>query len=432
MIIRIAANGTIHKEMNESITESLIVLDNKEHLLAMEYAPKVPGEKARIAVVLMHCDLNYMGLPMGPALARRGYHVLAVQSIQSGDIDRRFEILDGHVRYLRANPDIDKIILMGHSGGATLVTAYQAIAENGPEVFQTDNLIYKCGLKKKLEPADGIMLIDANYGNGVMSLVSLDPAIVEEGCGMKLDPAYDIFDPANGYDKNGANYPAEFVKKYRLAQKRRNDALIEQALERLELISSGKGNFRDDEAFFIAAANQPKPNNRMLPQDLHMLSHTKGTYDLLHGDGSVTHEQIFTVRAPECDRSFSHIYGMGVNKNTVKGFLSSQALRTTEDFNILEDDVVGVDWNSSYSTPVGNIEHIHVPALMMGMTGSYEFIAAEMIYEHAPMEDKTIAFVRGASHMFDPNHAAEKFPGEFGDTEKVLYDYMAKWMERFL
>ena len=55
-----------------------------------------------------------------------------------------------------------------------------------------------------------------------------------------------------------------------------------------------------------------------------------------------------------------------------------------------------------------------------------------MIYEHAPMEDKTIAFVRGASHMFDPNHAAEKFPGEFGDTEKILYDYMAKWMERFI
>ena len=432
MVIRIAANGSVYHEMNDTITENLIVLDNKEHLLAMEYAPKEPGNRSHIAVVLMHCDLNYMGLPMGPALARRGYHVLAVQSIQTGDIDRRFEVLDGHMKYLRANPNIKKIILMGHSGGATLMTAYQAIAENGPEVFQSDNLIYKCGLKFKPEPADGIMLIDANYGNGVMSLISLDPAVLEEGCGMKLDPAFDIFDPANGYDKNGAHYSPEFTKNYRLAQKRRNDLLIGQALQRLELINSGKGNFRDDEPFFIAAANQPKPNNRMIPQDLHILSHTKGEYDLLHGDGSVTHEQIFSIRAPECDRSFSHIYGMGVNKNTVKGFLSSQALRTTEDFNVLEDDVIGVDWNSSYSTPVGNIEHIHVPALMMGMTGSYEFIAAEMIYEHAPMEDKTIAFVRGASHMFDPNHAAEKFPGEFGDTEKILYDYMAKWMERFI
>ena len=432
MIVRIAANGTIRKEMNASITETLIVLDNKEHLLAMEYAPKDPGKKARVAVVLMHCDLNYMGLPMGPALARRGYHVLAVQSIPNGDIDRRLEVLDGHVRYLRANPDIDKIILMGHSGGATLMTAYQAIAENGPGIFQGDNMVYKCGLKKKPEPADGIMLIDANYGNGVMSLISLDPAVMEEGCGTKLDPGYDIFDPANGYDKNGANYSPEFVKRYRLAQKRRNDALLQKALDRLHKIQNGEGNYVDDEPFFIAAANQPKPNNRMLPQDLHMLSHTKGEYDLIHGDGSITRERIFSVRTAECGRSFSDTYGMGVNKNTVKGFLSSQALRTTEDFAVTEDDVLGIDWNSSYSTPVGNIEHIHVPALMMGMTGSYEFIAAEMIYEHAPMADKTIAFVRGASHMFDPNHAAEKFPGEFGDTEKVLFDYMAKWMERFV
>lgn len=431
MVIRIAANGSIYREMNDTITENLIVLDNKEHLLAMEYAPKNPGKAARVAVVLMHCDLNYMGLPMGPALARRGYHVLAVQSIANGDIDRRLEILDGHVKYLRANPDIDKIILMGHSGGATLMTAYQAIAENGPEIFQGDEMIYKCGLKTKPEPADGIMLIDANYGNGVMSLISLDPAVIEEGCGTKLAPEFDIFDPANGYDKNGALYPEAFVKKYRLAQKRRNDALIQMALDRLELIRSGKGDYVDDEPFFIAAANQPKPNNRMLPQDLRTLSRTKGAYDLIHGDGSVTHEQIHSVRTAECGRSFSNTYGMGVNKNTVKGFLSSQALRTTEDFAVLEDDVVGIDWNSSYSTPVGNIEHIHVPALMMGMTGSYEFIAAEMIYEHAPMEDKTIAFVRGASHMFDPNHAAEKTPGEFGDTEKVLFDYMAKWMERF-
>ena len=34
--------------------------------------------------------------------------------------------------------------------------------------------------------------------------------------------------------------------------------------------------------------------------------------------------------------------------------------------------------------------------------------------------------------MFFPNKEAEKVPGELGDTENVLYDYMAKWMRRFL
>ena len=59
MVIRIAANGSVYHEMNETITENLIVLDNKEHLLAMEYAPKEKGDRSHIAVVLMHCCLLY-------------------------------------------------------------------------------------------------------------------------------------------------------------------------------------------------------------------------------------------------------------------------------------------------------------------------------------------------------------------------------------
>lgn len=49
MIIRIAANGTQTFEPNETITENLIVMDNKEHLLAMEYAPGalVPAPRLR-------------------------------------------------------------------------------------------------------------------------------------------------------------------------------------------------------------------------------------------------------------------------------------------------------------------------------------------------------------------------------------------------
>ena len=336
------------------------------------------------------------------------------------------------MRFLRARPGVEKILLMGHSGGATLMTAYQAVAENGAEVFQGSKMIYPCTVQRKLEPADGIMLMDANYGNGIMSLISLDPAVIEEGNGMKLDPKFDIFDPTNGYDKKGAHYSPEFIRMYQRAQKERNDRLIDYALARLHKIESGEGYYVDDEPFMIAAADQPKPNNRLLPEDVRLLAHTKGEYDLLHGDGSMTHEQVFSVRTPECDRCFSSTYQMGVNKNTIRGFLSSQAIRTTDEFAITEDDVLGVEWDSSYASPIGNIEHIRVPALFMGMTGGYEYMASELIYNHAKMEDKSIAFVRGASHIFSPNKDAEAVYGSFGDTEKVLYDYMAQWMRKLI
>ena len=63
------------------------------------------------------------------------------------------------------------------------------------------------------------------------------------------------------------------------------------------------------------------------------------------------------------------------------------------------------------------------------MAGSYEYLAAEMIYDRAASEDKTCAFVRGADHNFDPNTRTEKYPGEYGDTESALYDYAGRWMD---
>lgn len=66
----------------------------------------------------------------------------------------------------------------------------------------------------------------------------------------------------------------------------------------------------------------------------------------------------------------------------------------------------------------------------MGMTGSYEGLAAEEIYNNAPGSDKTIAFVEGAGHNFD-NQGRK----EFGDTQKIVFDHVDGWLSepgRFL
>lgn len=429
-MIQIERDGRAVERAVASVDETLLALDRGRHL-AMLYRPAEAGRRSGVAVILMHCDQNYMTLGMGPALAAKGFTVLAADAWIGGEIDRKIEHLGRLVRFIKDQPGIQRVVLMGHSGGATLMTAYQAIAEKGVDVFRGEGMIYKCTVKDALIPADGIMLIDANYGNGVMSLVSLDPAVIEEGDGMRLDAKWDIFDPGNGYAPGGAKYSPEFIRGYQAAQSARNMRLIDAALMRLKKIEAGEGRFIDDEPFLIAAADQPKPNNRLLPEDPRLLAHTKGAHDLLHGDGSVTHEVIRCVRVAECDHSMSRQYEGGANPNTVRGFLSSQALRTAPDFLITEDDVLGVDWHSGYASPIGNIEHISAPALFIGLTGSYEYLASEMIYDHAAMPDKTLAFVHGADHMFAPNRRAERFPGEFGDTEGVLYEAMARWMDRF-
>ena len=61
-----------------------------------------------------------------------------------------------------------KIVLMGHSGGGTLMSAYQAVAENGPQLFQGPEKIFPYPNNEELPPAGGIVLLDSNWGNAVI------------------------------------------------------------------------------------------------------------------------------------------------------------------------------------------------------------------------------------------------------------------------
>jgi hypothetical protein len=91
----------------------------------------------------------------------------------------------------------------------------------------------------------------------------------------------------------------------------------------------------------------------------------------------------------------------------------------------------GIDWLSSYNCTPGNMMGVSAPLLVMGMTGGYEFLAAEIIYENArKITDKTIAFVEGATHGFFTAKDCEEYPRHFGDTTKTLFDYVDKWLSQ--
>ena len=180
----------------------------------------------------------------------------------------------------------------------------------------------------------------------------------------------------------------------------------------------------------IPGANQIAPNNKLFPQDLSLLSHTKKEWPLLHGDGSITLQVVPSVRVSRPGQQNTGSLRSGAVMTTVKTFLRSQAVRTTEEFHVGEDGVYGVDWDSSYCCPPGNVTGIHVPMLAVGMTGSYEYLASEVIYERAGSTDKTLGFMEGAGPNFTPAYEAESYPGQFGDTVKVLFDFVDSWIDQ--
>lgn len=383
-------------------------------------------------VLVMHSDEDYLDAPTGLQLAKRGFRVLCANVMVKEGLFftqvQKMQAVRAAIEYLRGLDRVKNIILMGHSGGATLMTAYQAIAENGPQVFQGPEKILPYPDDTRLPPADGIMLLDSNWGNAAMQLFSLDPAVVSEDSGIRLDPEYNLFEEKNGFQKEGSTFSDEFIRRFQKKQGERNNRLLAFALERWETIRRGEGRYTDDEPLVIPGANQVFFNNKLYAQDIRLMSHTRQPRELIHADGTSTTEIVHSVRGPENPESMTHTLADGARMMTVYNYLTSYAVRTLDDYGYGEDGVWGIDWDSTYSCPPGNIRHIRVPSLFMGMTAGWEFLAAETLYEMSASSDRVIAFVEGANHKFFTAHNCEKVPGQFGDTMEILHDYVAKWL----
>jgi hypothetical protein len=400
------------------------------------YEPLNPGPKAAIALFVMHASGDYLNFSACGELAKRGYRVLCANNssdksgtFDDGNMDQALLEMKAGIGWLKTYPGVHKVVLFGHSGGATLMTAYEMIAEGGVASCQGPEKIHKCPASLAgLPRADGVVLADANWGQAEMVLFSVDPAVIDDGDGQKLNPALDMYNPANGYAKSGSRYSPDFVHRFLAAEGKRNNEVVAKAAARLALIDAGKGDYLDDEPFIVAGASFI--GNRLFSEDTTLLEHSQKPYPLIHGDGSVTNEIIRSLRLSEGRDNPSRRMSMGAIKTTVRNFLSSYAIRVKPNFAYDSDGIEGVDWTSTYASPPGDVEGISVPLLTLGMTGHWEGLAAETIYDHARSPDRTIAFVEGATHVYTPCDRCLKPASAFGDTVKTTYDYIDAWLSK--
>jgi hypothetical protein len=394
------------------------------------YGPSSPGAKSGIAVFVMHLGADYSRFPACTELSNRGYTVLcarhSVGSTANDDgIDRKILDASRGVGYLRKSPGIRKVVLFGHSGGGMLMSTYQNVAENGLKACQGPEKIFKCSDSLAgLPPADGVMLVDAHYGDGVVNMLfGMSPSGAGGG---EVSPDLDPYNPGNGYDASGSKYSEDFLRRYQTQVGKKMNQLILEAGAKVAASEADKRASRENELFAVPGA----AGARLWSLDLRLLSHTHSPWPLLHRDGSTTTQVVYSVRPAGGQPSPQSPPrgGPGTQSFTAREFLNTYAIRVSDDFAYGEDFVRGIDWSSNYGCAPGNVKGIKVPILTMGMTGSYEYIAAELIYQNAKSADKTIAFVEGASHGFTTCTRCERTPGQYGDTQKTFYDYLDKWL----
>src|SRR5215510_1278695 len=387
------------------------------------YAPD-SGPAPTVAFLAIHRTSNFMNMIGTRELARRGFMVLSMNPRSDNNEalvnfeDIALDIKQG-VEFLRRQPGISRVVLIGFSGGGPSTTFYQAAAEKGPSHCLGPSKLTQCSdALADLPPADGLLLLDAHPGNTVNTLRSLNAAVLDENDPSKLDASLDPFDPRNGFNPNGQSvYSAEFMDRYFKAQATRMNRLIDKALAMRETIKQGAGATTDDAPFIFY-------RNRARLMDFSMSVHSGTTQPrkLLKNDGAISTEIVRSVRvamtdSAELDKTLSN----GTKFLTLTSFLSANAIRAG-------DSITDIDWcTSNNSTPCA-LRQITVPILITAMSGHYFIADNESHYDVAASRDKDFVVVEGAVHGQTPCDACSKVTGQsYSNATKNLYDYVAKW-----
>ena len=216
------------------------------------HAQLLRGEApSKTALVTMH-PIGAPGyLPVFSQLARSGHHVIACGSRYStGDASLQMEnvVLDvaACVRDARERLGYEKIVLVGWSGGGSLMAGFQAEAEK-PIIERTAAGEETPLAGASLLPADAIMLVASHRSRHHLITGQLDASIRDELRPEDKIAEFDLYDPENPAQPP---YSAEFVSRYRDAQLARNRRISEWARDKLAGLKRS-GNEAGEHCFVV-------------------------------------------------------------------------------------------------------------------------------------------------------------------------------------
>lgn len=199
---------------------------------------KIAGSRPSTAIMICHPTANFLGHYALNGLAERGFGAIGFTTRYVGNdtsliMENCLLDMGTMVEYLYAS-GYERVVLIGNSGGASIVPYYQAQALSpsvsapaggGPDLTTAG-----------LRPVDEIVLLNAHPSRARLSTEWLDPSILDELQPFVRDPALDMYHP-----DNAPPFSAEFIATYRAAQVARNQRISAWCAEQLEwLANSGK------------------------------------------------------------------------------------------------------------------------------------------------------------------------------------------------
>src|ERR1700739_314495 len=160
------------------------------------------------------------------------------------------------IRFLREQEGFERIVMLGNSGGGSLFAYYDAQARPPKgERFAAPPSGGPPDLNRsELPAADGLILLAAHPGQGMVLMGSIDAAGADEHDPFASDPELDMYDERSGYrtPPEPSRYAPQWLARYRAAQRARVARL--DAIARGHLADAEQARAASKRSDFAAAS----------------------------------------------------------------------------------------------------------------------------------------------------------------------------------
>lgn len=197
------------------------------------WTPK--GQRPKVAVIATHYNVDFAEHYAAPYFAARGYGFLGWNTRFRGAEDMfllEHALIDISVgmKWLREKAGVETIVVLGNSGGGSLMGAYQAEAIS-PTVH---TLLKGVGhdVLSSLPKGDLYISLNAHQGRPEVLTDWMDASVIDENDPVATDESLNPFNP-----DNGPPFSEEFIARYRAAQRARNQRITDWAKVELKRLN---------------------------------------------------------------------------------------------------------------------------------------------------------------------------------------------------
>jgi len=200
------------------------------------------GRRPATAFIATHYNVDFSEHYLADLLAARGFGFLGWNTRFRGNeahflLDHALAEIGVGVRWLRDQAGVDRIVLLGNSGGGSLMAAYQSQAVE-PSVRPVAEMRPLPAIDE-LPGGDLFIALAAHSGRPEVLTSWLDPSVSDELDPLSADPVLDPFNTGNG-----PPFSESFQRRYRAAQRARNERITDWALRQLDELGETRARDR--------------------------------------------------------------------------------------------------------------------------------------------------------------------------------------------